>query len=58
MEHNGKRRRAVSKADSPKTHVHAFNPQSFREFAENFFKPVKVAKMNLGMEIYAICRRK
>lgn len=49
--------KAVSKADSPRTHAHTFNYDSFREFVESIFEPVEVGKMNLGMEIYAICKR-
>lgn len=49
--------RAVSKADSPRTHTHSFNYDSFMEFVEKHLHPVKVGKINLGMEIYAICHR-
>lgn len=47
--------KAVSKENSPETHTQSFDCENFKRLLERFFKLVKVAKMNFGMEIYAIC---
>ena len=47
----------VSRESSPETHVHSFNSKSFRECIERFFEPISLGKMNLGMEMYAVCKR-
>ena len=48
--------KVVSKESSPETHVHSFDCEGFRKIVEGFFEPLEVGKMNLGMEIYAICK--
>ena len=47
----------VSKKSSPETHVHSFDGKNFRECIERFFEPFSLGKMNMGMEIYAVCKR-
>lgn len=49
---------AVDKKSLPETHLHFFNYRGFKSLMAEFFKPVKVGKMNFGMEIYAICERR
>lgn len=47
---------AVSKESTPETHMHSFDYGKFEGFIKKFFESIKVDKMNLGMEIYAICK--
>lgn len=49
---------AVSKESTPETHTLSFNYRKFGEFIKKFFESVEVGKMNLGMEIYAVCKRR
>jgi SAM-dependent methyltransferase len=46
----------VSRQDSPKSHVHSFDLERFGKTFGNFFELLEVGKINLGMEIYAICK--
>jgi len=48
--------KAVSKQDSPRTHLNSFNYKSFQEFLRTLFKHVETGKINCGMEIYAVCK--
>lgn len=48
--------KVVSKQSSPGTHVHSFDYESFRKLVGEFFEPLEVGKINLGMEMYAICK--
>jgi hypothetical protein len=47
--------KAVSKQSSPKTHGHHFSCEEFK-FVRKFFD--EVVKINLGMEIYVVRRRR
>jgi ubiquinone/menaquinone biosynthesis C-methylase UbiE len=49
---------AVSKESTPETHTHSFNYEKFEGFLKEFFDSLEVGKMNLGMEIYAVCKRR
>ena len=51
-------KKAVSKENSPETHLQSFDYEDFKRLLESVFEFVKVAKMNFGMEIYAICERR
>jgi ubiquinone/menaquinone biosynthesis C-methylase UbiE len=46
---------AVSKENSPETHLQSFDYENFKNLLERFFKLIKVDKINFGMELYAIC---
>lgn len=49
---------AVSKESTPETHTQSYDHERFEGFIKKFFESVEVGKMNLGMEIYAICQRR
>lgn len=49
---------AVSKESTPKTHMRRFEYKNFKEFVDEFFEPVEVGKINFGMEMYAVCKRR
>lgn len=49
--------RTVSKESSPKTHVWSFSYKTLKGFLERFFTTFELGKINLGMEIYAVCKR-
>lgn len=50
-------RKVVSRQNSPATHAHSFDYESLRKLVERFFLPFEVGKINLDMEIYAVCKR-
>jgi len=47
---------AVSRQDSPKSHVHSFDLERFGKTFGKSFELLEVGKINFGMEIYAICK--
>jgi len=47
---------AVSKKSTPETHVHSFNYEKFEFLVKEFFEYAALGRMNLGMELYAICK--
>jgi len=49
--------KAVSKESSPRTHTCTFDYKSFEQLVRKFFEPLEMGKINIGTEIYAICRR-
>lgn len=48
--------RTVSKESSPETHVWYFSYETLKVFLERFFTTLDLGKINLGMEIYAVCK--
>jgi len=46
----------VIKHSSPESHVHSFDYDTFKGFVGKFFESCEVGKINLGMEIYAVCK--
>jgi len=49
--------RAVSSENSPKAHMSSFSCQTLKDSLERFFTMLELGKINLGMEIYAVCKR-
>lgn len=47
----------VIKHSSPDTHLHSFDYVSLEELVGRFFESYEIGKINLGMEMYAVCRR-
>jgi len=49
--------RMVSKADSPRTHVHSFNKSKLYAILSRHFNSVQIIHLNFRMEFSAICTR-
>jgi len=47
----------ISKRASPKSHVHFFTFEKFREYLGVFFTSVEMGKFNFGIEIFAVCKK-
>ncbi|MFH1328013.1 MAG: methyltransferase domain-containing protein [Candidatus Bathyarchaeota archaeon] len=48
--------KAVSKADSPKSHKHFFDSPALNLCLVKFFSSVRIGKINLGTELFAVCK--
>jgi len=48
--------RAISREDSPKSHIHFFTMKKLEALLRRFFPVISIRRINLGMELCAICK--